>query len=131
MSTFSSLETSMVSQPLHSIPLQASQSQYALQYAGQSSLLNGRNTSTLKSPTKIRHHPYSSISSMRGFGNRGSFDLEMCNGKNQRSFAPVRRRISRACDQCNQLRTKCNGRDPCAHCVGRSLPLLRQNEDSY
>ena len=33
--------------------------------------------------------------------------------------APVRRRISRACDQCNQLRTKCDGKNPCAHCVGR------------
>ncbi|KAG6248948.1 hypothetical protein E4U24_002447, partial [Claviceps purpurea] len=30
---------------------------------------------------------------------------------------PVRRRISRACDQCNQLRTKCDGKLPCAHCV--------------
>ncbi|KAL1311777.1 hypothetical protein AAFC00_001861 [Neodothiora populina] len=29
----------------------------------------------------------------------------------------VRRRISRACDQCNQLRTKCDGKNPCAHCV--------------
>ncbi|PYH94926.1 Xylanolytic transcriptional activator xlnR [Aspergillus ellipticus CBS 707.79] len=33
------------------------------------------------------------------------------------SSAPVRRRISRACDQCNQLRTKCDGQHPCAHCV--------------
>lgn len=32
---------------------------------------------------------------------------------------PVRRRISRACDQCNQLRTKCDGKLPCAHCVGK------------
>ncbi|RAL14982.1 putative C6 transcription factor [Aspergillus homomorphus CBS 101889] len=31
--------------------------------------------------------------------------------------APVRRRISRACDQCNQLRTKCDGNHPCAHCI--------------
>ena len=48
---------------------------------------------------------------------------------------PVRRRISRACDQCNQLRTKCDGstyepvvsftstnacsaESPCAHCMG-------------
>jgi hypothetical protein len=31
---------------------------------------------------------------------------------------PVRRRISRACDQCNQLRTKCDGQNPCAHCIG-------------
>ena len=33
------------------------------------------------------------------------------------SGQPVRRRISRACDQCNQLRTKCDGKHPCAHCV--------------
>jgi hypothetical protein len=32
---------------------------------------------------------------------------------------PVRRRISRACDQCNQLRTKCDGKAPCAHCMGK------------
>lgn len=36
---------------------------------------------------------------------------------------PVRRRISRACDQCNQLRTKCDGKTPCAHCVGE-CPLF-------
>lgn len=29
----------------------------------------------------------------------------------------VRRRISRACDQCNQLRTKCDGKSPCQHCI--------------
>ncbi|KIX03386.1 uncharacterized protein Z518_06938 [Rhinocladiella mackenziei CBS 650.93] len=33
----------------------------------------------------------------------------------------VRRRISRACDQCNQLRTKCDGKQPCAHCTENSL----------
>ncbi|PGH07024.1 hypothetical protein GX51_02064 [Blastomyces parvus] len=32
--------------------------------------------------------------------------------------ASIRRRISRACDQCNQLRTKCDGKAPCAHCIG-------------
>ncbi|KAF9889552.1 hypothetical protein FE257_007262 [Aspergillus nanangensis] len=36
--------------------------------------------------------------------------------KNSTSGA-VRRRISRACDQCNQLRTKCDGQNPCAHCI--------------
>lgn len=35
------------------------------------------------------------------------------------SATPVRRRISRACDQCNQLRTKCDGQHPCAHCLGK------------
>ncbi|KAL4893576.1 Xylanolytic transcriptional activator xlnR [Aspergillus ambiguus] len=37
--------------------------------------------------------------------------------KNSSTAAPVRRRISRACDQCNQLRTKCDGQHPCAHCI--------------
>ncbi|KAF2217207.1 hypothetical protein CERZMDRAFT_81154 [Cercospora zeae-maydis SCOH1-5] len=38
-------------------------------------------------------------------------------GKTATNGQPVRRRISRACDQCNQLRTKCDGQHPCAHCV--------------
>ncbi|KAI9807997.1 MAG: hypothetical protein M1826_004445 [Phylliscum demangeonii] len=38
------------------------------------------------------------------------------------SSAPApRKRISRACDQCNQLRTKCDGEKPCAHCITFSL----------
>ncbi|PFH61218.1 hypothetical protein XA68_17973 [Ophiocordyceps unilateralis] len=32
-----------------------------------------------------------------------------------------RRRVSRACDRCNQLRTKCDGRQPCAHCIDFKL----------
>lgn len=39
--------------------------------------------------------------------------------------APVRRRISRACDQCNSLRTKCDGQHPCAHCIGKLFCLRR------
>lgn len=43
-------------------------------------------------------------------------------GNNENSdTAAVRRRISRACDQCNQLRTKCDGKQPCAHCTENSL----------
>ena len=38
--------------------------------------------------------------------------------KSSMAGTPVRRRISRACDQCNQLRTKCDGQNPCAHCIG-------------
>ncbi|KAF8465577.1 fungal-specific transcription factor domain-containing protein [Kalaharituber pfeilii] len=34
---------------------------------------------------------------------------------------PIRRRISRACDQCNQLRTKCDGKQPCQHCIDFQL----------
>ncbi|KAK9233796.1 fungal-specific transcription factor domain-containing protein [Lipomyces kononenkoae] len=33
----------------------------------------------------------------------------------------IRRRITRACDQCNQLRTKCDGKQPCLHCFEFSL----------
>jgi hypothetical protein len=31
---------------------------------------------------------------------------------------PPRKRTTRACDQCNHLRTKCDGKNPCAHCIG-------------
>ncbi|KAH6634578.1 fungal-specific transcription factor domain-containing protein [Chaetomium sp. MPI-SDFR-AT-0129] len=48
---------------------------------------------------KHRQHPYGP--SARSAGTSG----------------PIRRRISRACDQCNQLRTKCDGQHPCAHCI--------------
>ncbi|KAJ6144687.1 Xylanolytic transcriptional activator xlnR [Penicillium chermesinum] len=42
----------------------------------------------------------------------------------------VRRRISRACDQCNQLRTKCDGQQPCAHCTefGLGCEYARQRK---
>lgn len=33
----------------------------------------------------------------------------MLQDRSGRTSGPVRRRISRACDQCNQLRTKCDG----------------------
>ncbi|ODQ64042.1 hypothetical protein NADFUDRAFT_43678 [Nadsonia fulvescens var. elongata DSM 6958] len=32
-----------------------------------------------------------------------------------------KRRTSRACDRCNKLRTKCDGKKPCQHCVGLNL----------
>ncbi|KAF2750370.1 hypothetical protein M011DRAFT_474819 [Sporormia fimetaria CBS 119925] len=43
---------------------------------------------------------------------------------------PVRRRISRACDQCNQLRTKCDGKAPCAHCMefGLTCEYVRERK---
>ncbi|EXJ87913.1 hypothetical protein A1O1_04840 [Capronia coronata CBS 617.96] len=42
-------------------------------------------------------------------------------GNDSTERGAVRRRISRACDQCNQLRTKCDGKQPCAHCTVNSL----------
>ncbi|KAH8836747.1 Xylanolytic transcriptional activator xlnR [Pyricularia oryzae] len=43
---------------------------------------------------------------------------------------PIRRRISRACDQCNQLRTKCDGNHPCAHCIefGLGCEYIRERK---
>ncbi|KAL1587378.1 hypothetical protein WHR41_03959 [Cladosporium halotolerans] len=70
---------------------------------------------------------------------RQSFGAESMNGsvqgdkKTARSAStgqPVRRRISRACDQCNQLRTKCDGKSPCAHCVefGLTCEYVRERK---
>ncbi|KAI1823620.1 fungal-specific transcription factor domain-containing protein [Xylaria intraflava] len=46
------------------------------------------------------------------------------------SSGPIRRRISRACDQCNQLRTKCDGQHPCAHCIefGLGCEYIRERK---
>ncbi|KAK5695595.1 hypothetical protein LTS12_028612, partial [Elasticomyces elasticus] len=43
--------------------------------------------------------------------------LQMAPSQHYDMSGPTRRRISRACDQCNQLRTKCDGQNPCAHCL--------------
>ncbi|RDW69553.1 hypothetical protein BP6252_08573 [Coleophoma cylindrospora] len=62
-----------------------------------------------------RHHPYN--------GQPGARSSNANSG-------PVRRRISRACDQCNQLRTKCDGQTPCAHCVefGLGCEYMRERK---
>ncbi|KAF1955853.1 hypothetical protein CC80DRAFT_414553 [Byssothecium circinans] len=51
-------------------------------------------------------------------------------GRGAASAGPVRRRISRACDQCNQLRTKCDGKAPCAHCIefGLTCEYMRERK---
>ncbi|KAF2873360.1 fungal-specific transcription factor domain-containing protein [Massariosphaeria phaeospora] len=51
-------------------------------------------------------------------------------GRGGVAAGPVRRRISRACDQCNQLRTKCDGRAPCAHCIefGLTCEYMRERK---
>ena len=76
----------------------------------------------MKSPIKVRHHPYDSLSVSNNSANTKSKDSRPRNaGADDKSNSgPVRRRISRACDQCNQLRTKCDGQSPCAHCIGKS-----------
>ncbi|KAF2265720.1 hypothetical protein CC78DRAFT_172277 [Lojkania enalia] len=51
-------------------------------------------------------------------------------GRASATSGPVRRRISRACDQCNQLRTKCDGKAPCAHCIefGLTCEYVRERK---
>ncbi|KFA49576.1 hypothetical protein S40293_02835 [Stachybotrys chartarum IBT 40293] len=51
-------------------------------------------------------------------------------GRMSGASGPVRRRISRACDQCNQLRTKCDGQHPCAHCIefGLGCEYIRERK---
>ncbi|KAL6161285.1 hypothetical protein ACJQWK_08359 [Exserohilum turcicum] len=51
-------------------------------------------------------------------------------GRASSTSGPVRRRISRACDQCNQLRTKCDGRQSCAHCIefGLTCEYIRERK---
>ncbi|EKD21700.1 uncharacterized protein L3040_004923 [Drepanopeziza brunnea f. sp. 'multigermtubi'] len=65
---------------------------------------------------KHRQHPYSAAGQGRGLSSASS--------------GPIRRRISRACDQCNQLRTKCDGQSPCAHCVefGLGCEYIRERK---
>ncbi|PBP25626.1 hypothetical protein BUE80_DR003519 [Diplocarpon rosae] len=43
---------------------------------------------------------------------------------------PIRRRISRAYDQCNQLRSKCDGQSPCSHCIecGLGCEYMRERK---
>ena len=89
-------------------------SSFALQHMHPLSLPTHSIGPAPKNTTRSRHHPYDN-SHIRGKDSRqrslGSEDKAMS--------GPVRRRISRACDQCNQLRTKCDGMSPCAHCIGR------------
>lgn len=77
-------------------------SHYALQQLQQHVGVHSPHLARAGPQNKHRQHPYGS------------------GGRSSGTSGPVRRRISRACDQCNQLRTKCDGQHPCAHCVGKS-----------
>ena len=97
----------------------AQESQYALQQIQQMSMPNQHPGPAIRSPTRTRHHPYENAHARNRDGRRKNSEAQS-DSKNQ-AGGPVRRRISRACDQCNQLRTKCDGRNPCAHCVGKDI----------
>ncbi|KAF2838671.1 hypothetical protein M501DRAFT_935230 [Patellaria atrata CBS 101060] len=102
-------------------------SQYALQQLQQGRhhpLANG------KAFIKQRHHPYGNGPinvPPRHPQDPMSRDRS---GRANSAAGPVRRRISRACDQCNQLRTKCDGKAPCAHCVefGLTCEYVRERK---
>jgi xylanolytic transcriptional activator XlnR len=80
-------------------------SHYALQHLQQHVGVHNPHLARPGPQPKLRQHPYGPAARVTG------------------AAGPIRRRISRACDQCNQLRTKCDGQHPCAHCIGKSLPM--------
>ncbi|ORY65029.1 transcriptional activator xlnR [Pseudomassariella vexata] len=87
-------------------------SQYGLQHLQQHVGMHAPHLARAP-PPKHRHHPYGGPTT-RATGSAG----------------PIRRRISRACDQCNQLRTKCDGQHPCAHCIefGLGCEYIRERK---
>lgn len=82
------------------------------------------------SPASLRHHPYSQNNTEARHQHSRSSDLGAVGDGKSTNTAPVRRRISRACDQCNQLRTRCDGQEPCAHCseFGLSCEYMRERK---
>jgi len=74
------------------------------------------------------NHPFSQPTNNEYSGDRDpDTPQDSVDQGGQSASASVRRRISRACDQCNQLRTKCDGKQPCAHCVGELCNILRED----
>lgn len=98
--------------------------QYAIQHFDAFS--DPKQTST----PNLRHHPYGQNSTDVRHPHRRSSDLSVVAKSKGTDMAPVRRRISRACDQCNQLRTRCDGQEPCAHCseFGLSCEYVRERK---
>lgn len=100
-------------------------SQYALQQLHDSNLRLGNQNS--------QHRESYSSGKDESNSQQPDDPSAQANGKSG-AGGPVRRRISRACDQCNQLRTKCDGKTPCAHCVGMlarpalSCPCMRADQ---
>ncbi|KAM0343460.1 hypothetical protein ACHAPU_008491 [Fusarium lateritium] len=86
--------------------------QYPIQPLSQAVSLSNSHLERTGAQVKNRQHPY-------GIHPRGASNL-----------GPIRRRISRACDQCNQLRTKCDGQNPCAHCIefGLGCEYIRERK---
>lgn len=128
---FGSLSSNQLGGHRHALPPQhiqtsgldtlAESSQYALQQL-QSQSMNGHLLSSNGSPLKSRQQPFGHPANGAGHLHRRDSASDVRGGIKKSSSNLVRRRISRACDQCNQLRTKCDGKTPCAHCVGKLNP---------
>ncbi|KAK5117311.1 hypothetical protein LTR62_005928 [Meristemomyces frigidus] len=106
---------------------QQQQQQHQQQQQQQQQALAGMNGVT---PVLKHRQSYGSASG-DGMGSARR-ESEASMGKMARSShgQAVRRRISRACDQCNQLRTKCDGKHPCAHCgeFGLTCEYIRERK---
>ncbi|EAA33375.1 transcriptional activator xlnR [Neurospora crassa] len=87
-------------------------SHYALQQLQQHVSVHNHHLARAGPQPKHRQHPYGPVTRATG------------------AAGPIRRRISRACDQCNQLRTKCDGQHPCAHCIefGLGCEYIRERK---
>ncbi|KAK5118179.1 hypothetical protein LTR85_008159 [Meristemomyces frigidus] len=101
-------------------------SQYHLQQLQQQQVMHGLKGAK---PTLKHRASYSSVNGMAA-ARRDSSSMGKSGRPSSGNGQPVRRRISRACDQCNQLRTKCDGQTPCAHCVefGLSCEYVRERK---
>ncbi|KAJ4138070.1 hypothetical protein NW768_001886 [Fusarium equiseti] len=86
--------------------------QYPIQPLSQAMPLSNGHLERSAGQVKNRQHPYG------------------VHPRNGSTSGPIRRRISRACDQCNQLRTKCDGQHPCAHCIefGLGCEYIRERK---
>ena len=111
--------------PMAGLDALAEGSQYALQQQQQQQLRHNQSAQNnhylepLRSPGHQRTTSFSTDNTAL-HRQRSSSGPDGGGITKKSSQTPIRRRISRACDQCNQLRTKCDGKNPCAHCVGMS-----------
>lgn len=97
-------------------------SQYALEQLQLARHAEIHGTVSHEKLMKFKDHPPAPGSmAFKGAVRRESLSDPRAGIRKSSSSAPVRRRISRACDQCNQLRTKCDGQSPCAHCIGKTV----------
>ncbi|KAK5447836.1 hypothetical protein LTS15_009335 [Exophiala xenobiotica] len=103
---------------LSRIPPQSHNSYSEYHDYGQRPDLTASQTQHLSSILDPISHSYDEDGNLQAGRKRRESELD---GNGSSESSAVRRRISRACDQCNQLRTKCDGRQPCAHCTENSL----------